>query len=741
MIDENVTVLLVENDDILRVIYKRIIATQAKKIFVATNGEEGFSVYKDKIPDIIISDIKLPVINGTDMIKKIRTIDKEVRVIMMSAFVDAMYFIQAIEAGVKGFLTKPIDSQKLEKLLKDQIHEILLERSVKEESRKRREAEKAREKSDYILRILSENTALFLRQGISDENIGIALKLLGEATSASRIYIFKQHNYKKQKVVSQVYEWVTDGIDSQIDNAELKNIPADSLIIKRWVKILQSGDIIMGNVETDFPKNEKDILQPQNIKSLLEIPIFVEDDLWGFIGLDECEELREWAEVEINALRLVANNIGAAFYRKRVEHKLITLNADLENRVKARTKELEIEVSERMHTEVLLRDSEEKYRLIFENANDGILLIDNFGKIILLNPKMVEIFGMLPKEVIGKPFPQFINKDYREVVKSITHHEKKQRVAATIDVTLTNAHNDTFWLELKPTPIFWDGDLNTLIFVSNVTLRKIAQDELNALNLNLEKRVIQEVQKVEKQQQLLIQKSKLESMGELAAGLAHEINQPLGGLSMGLDNILYKLNENELTDEYLTTKFGILFKDIERIRSIIEHVRVFSRDQQNIQKEKVEVNKIIQNALSLVENQFRSENIELITHYDNEPLFILTNPYRIEQVLLNLFSNARYAVNKKSTLTGNHDYIKQITIHLSSKANMLLIIVGDNGIGMSEEVLQKIFEPFFSTKDIESGTGLGLSISYGIIKESNGKIFAQSVPDEGTKMIIELPLI
>jgi len=741
MTPENVTVLLVESDDILRVIYKRMIGKQVNEIFVAVNGEEGFAVYKDIVPDIIITDIKLPVINGIDMVKKIRALDKNVRVIMMSAFVDVKYFIQAIETGVKGFLSKPVDSEKLENILREQIHEIILERKVNEEGKKRMEAEKAREKSDYVLRILSKNTALFLRQGISDENIGIALKLLGEATSASRIYIFKQHNYKKQKVLSQVYEWVADGIDSQIDNAELKQIPADSPIMKRWVKILQSGDIIMGNVDTDFPKNEKEILQPQNIKSLLEIPIFVEDDWWGFIGLDECEELREWSEVEINALRLVANNIGAAFYRKKVEYKLITLNSDLENRVKERTKELEIEVSERMLTEVLLRESEEKYRLIFENANDGIFLIDNKGKIILLNPKMVEIFGLIPKEVIGKPFYQYIDKDYREVAKSISYHDKKQTIDSTIDVILTNAHNDTFWLELKPTPILWDGEMNTLIFVSNVTLRKIAQDELNKLNLNLEKRILEEVRRVEYQQQLLIQKSKLESMGELAAGLAHEINQPLGGISMGLDNILYKLNDNNLSDEYLKTKFNVLFKDIERIRSIIEHVRVFSRDQQKIKKEKVEIHKIIKNALSLVENQFRSDNIELITKLENKPLSILANPYRIEQVLLNLFSNARYAVNNKVASEESQSYTKQITIELISKANMMLIIIGDNGIGMDKEVAEKIFDPFFSTKDIESGTGIGLSISYGIVKESNGKIFAQSAYGEGTKMFIELPLI
>ena len=736
---ENITVLLVESDDILRAVYKRIIAGQAKRVLVATNGDEGFSVYQSSKPDLIITDIKLPVINGIDMVRKIRRNDKNIRVIMMSAFVDTKYFIQAIETGVKGFLTKPVDSEKLSKILKDQIHEIVLERKIGEEEIRRREAETAREKSDNILRVLSEITALFLQQGISDENINYALRLLGEATLASRLYIFKKHGYKNTVVISQVYEWVNGGIQSQIHNKDLQNIPIDAEIFKRWIGLLQANSLVFGDVAVDFPDSEKQILEAQEIKSLLVIPIFVEDEWWGFIGLDECIQVRQWSEVEINALRLVAANIGAAFYRKKVEYQLISLNTDLENRVKERTKELEIEVAERKKTEILLRESEEKYRLIFENANDGILLADKDGKVLMLNPRMIEIFGLVPRDVIGKPFCNFIDKEFREPAKSILMMDTINPDSATIDVIITHKNKQKHWLELKPTGINWDSDKAFLIFASDVTLRKEAQEELNKLNLHLENRVRKEIRKVEQQQQLLIQKSKLESMGELSAGLAHEINQPLGGLSMGLDNILYKLNENELTNDYLVSKLSLLFKDIERIRTIINHVRIFSRDQQNIQKEQIEVQKIIQNSVSLIANQFHSENIKLTIEPGSEPVFIHVNQYRIEQVLLNLLSNAKYAVNKKAVLSGNAEYEKKVTIKVASKDKMMLILVEDNGIGMEEKVLCKIFDPFFSTKDTESGTGIGLSISYGIIKESNGRIRAQSVPGKGTTMIVELP--
>ncbi|RLD85527.1 MAG: hypothetical protein DRJ09_12810 [Bacteroidetes bacterium] len=738
---ENITVLLVESDDILRTVYRRIIAGQTKHVLVATDGEEGFKMFQSSKPDLIITDIKLPVINGIDMIRKIRRNDKTTRVIMMSAFIDTKYFIQAIETGVKGFLTKPVDSTRLAKVLKEQIHEIVLEQKIKEEEIRRREAEQAREKSDNILRVLSETTALFLKQGISDENVNSTLRLLGEATHASRLYIFKKHIYKEMEVVSQVYEWVNNGIQSQLHNNDLQNIPVNSGIFLRWIGLLQENSIILGDVKTDFPDIEKQVLEMQDIKSLLVIPVFAENEWWGFIGLDECEKVRQWSDVEINALRLVASNIGAAFYRKRVEYQLISLNADLESRVKERTKELELEITERKRAEILLRESEEKYRLIFENANDGILLTDKQGKILMLNPQMIEIFGLIPRDVIGKSFCGFIDKPFRDPAKSILRIDSTNPEPVTADVIITHKNKQKHWLELKPTAINWDNNKAFLIFASEITLRKKAQDELNKLNLHLENRVKTEVRKVEQQQQLLIQKSKLESMGELSAGLAHEINQPLGGLSMGLDNILYKLNENELTNEYLVSKLTVLFKDIERIRSIINHVRVFSRDQQNIQKEKIEVKKIIQNSVSLIANQFSSENITLTIEYADKPVFIHVNQFRIEQVLLNLLSNAKYAVNKKSALSNDTRYKKNVTIKVASKAKMMLIMVEDNGVGMNEEVLCKIFDPFFSTKDSESGTGIGLSISYGIIKESNGNIIAQSIPGKGTTMIVELPTI
>ncbi|MFU8844149.1 MAG: sensor histidine kinase, partial [Bacteroidales bacterium] len=260
------------------------------------------------------------------------------------------------------------------------------------------------------------------------------------------------------------------------------------------------------------------------------------------------------------------------------------------------------------------------------------------------------------------------------------------------------------------------------------------------LNLTLEKRVVEELKKREKQQQLLIQKSKLESIGELAAGIAHEINQPLGGISMGLDNILFKLSYGGVSEEYLKTKIDALFKDIDRIRQIINHVRIFSRDQKNLVDEPININEVIQDTLSLITKQYQNHNVDIALDLESGCCHTTGNKYRIEQVLLNLLSNAKYAVDERfrQLKTG---YQKKIGIRTHTSNDYIVVDITDNGIGIPEKYINNIFDPFFTTKEVEKGTGLGLSISYGIIQEMKGSILVESRENEYTKMSIHLPRI
>lgn len=729
----DIKLLLVEDDAVIRNIYKQILGQLVVTLFIASNGEEGYRSYLNNSPDLIITDIKMPVMNGLDMIKKIREEDKAMRIIIMSAYGESRFFINAIEYGVKGFLVKPVETDHLKEVITGQANEILMEKRLMLEAKLRETAEAERKKSEDILKALLNITTHFFTKGINDESINFMLSQTGKTTNVSRVYIFQVKLIEGEKYASQVYEWVADGISEQIDNPELKDVPLFLDEFRIFEDQMTNRLNVTGHA-TDFDEPLRSIFKAQDIKSLLTIPIYVSDAWWGFIGFDDCIREREWSVSEINALNMLSLVFGGALFRGEVEKEMKLLNSQLEERVFERTKELENEIKEKTYAQELLKDSEEKYRLIFENANDGIfLLIDR--KIVFTNPKVSEIFGELPRDIIASKLDKFIKYEFLSQINRYFDTVKKPFNDFEIQAELINGN----WVAIKSTSLYWDSEPAFLVFMSDITKRKNAEKELFKLNEYLERRITEELERANLQQQLLVQKSKLESIGELSAGLAHEINQPLGGLSMGLDNINFHFESGATDETYVRSKIDILFKDIDRIRKIIEHVRIFSREQDNMLAEAFNPKVVIDNALSLVNRQFIDRRIEIIQKVE-EDIEIIGNPFRLEQVVLNILSNARHAVEEKGRRLNDENYGKRINIELYKAEPDMFLIISDNGIGVDKKVISKVFDPFFTTKSQEKGTGLGLSISYGIISEMKGSIEIDSELDAYTRMIIKLPL-
>jgi signal transduction histidine kinase len=271
------------------------------------------------------------------------------------------------------------------------------------------------------------------------------------------------------------------------------------------------------------------------------------------------------------------------------------------------------------------------------------------------------------------------------------------------------------------------------------TKQKETEQRIIEMNKNLEKRMILEIKKQEKQQLLLAQKSKLESLGTLSAGIAHEINQPLGGLSMGLDNILLRLAENNLTNDYLKEKVNLMFESVDRIKRIIEHTRTFSRSHKPASFERVDLNEVVNSTLNMVNAQFLSHGVNIEINLQSDIEKVIADKFKIEQVVLNLLSNAKFAVDEKENLQLQANYTKNIKITTSQDHEYVTISVRDNGIGIKSKDIDKIFDPFYTTKKVDKGTGLGLSISYGFIKDILGEISVDSKEGEYTKFYVKIP--
>ena len=186
--------------------------------------------------------------------------------------------------------------------------------------------------------------------------------------------------------------------------------------------------------------------------------------------------------------------------------------------------------------------------------------------------------------------------------------------------------------------------------VHDITDIRTAELELRIFNKYLEEKVTSELKRSEMHDQALLQKTKLEVIGEMAAGMAHEINQPLTGITMGLDNILNKASSSGIEETYLIEKLKTLFGYVKRIENIIEHVRTFSRDQQITISEKFNINETIDNAILLVNKTYKNNGIE-IDFKHSDKLYSKGNKYKFEQVMLNLLSNANDAILEKKEIT------------------------------------------------------------------------------------------
>ena len=730
-----ISVLIVEDDHVQLQLYEQLIKDYVEKIYTASNGLEGLELYKKHPTDLVITDIRMPLLNGLDMISHIKKINPKLRAIVISAYSDSSFFMQAIEKGVKTYLLKPIDAHRLQNVILEQAQEIHIEHRIKEEEQLRKKAEQNLLKSENILQAVSEAAEVLLHKGFNDESMNYMLSRLGEAANVSRVYLFENFKEDEKDYAYYSYEWLAWGVKSSRDNQSFKNLPLDESPVKNLAVDLSQGETIYGNRD-DYGEKEQYLLDKHNIISFVAVPVLIDNEWIGTIGLDDCFNQRDWSVSEINSITTAANIIGAAIIRTKAENQLLKLNRNLEARVSQRTLKLEKENNERKIVEGLLRESEEKYRLIFENSSDGILISSN-DKILFMNPQVYELTGYYLNELIGREFFDIVHPTYVNLVKENMLMSLAGKEIPPFDIQLVHKSGKTIWVEMKSDEMLWENKPALLSFLTNIDSRITYAHELEVLNTTLEERVQEELKQREKQQQLFVQKSRLESLGELAAGIAHEINQPLGGLSMSLENMLDELEVELQESGYIKNKFDLMFEDIERIRQIIDQVRMFAREQKSAHRESFDVLTAIQNSLKLVRRLYQDQQIDFQIVLPQEEAFSYGNGRQFEQVVLNVLSNAKHAVSCKEKKIDN--FLKQILLHCEVTEDEIILTIRDNGCGIPKPDLVNVFNPFFTTKTAEEGTGLGLSISYGIITDMKGSIEINSTLERGSEVCIKVP--
>lgn len=375
-----------------------------------------------------------------------------------------------------------------------------------------------------------------------------------------------------------------------------------------------------------------------------------------------------------------------------------------------------LDITERKLAEAALHESEEKYRSLFNSGPNPIFVVDQENLVILdANPMAEETYGYAKEDLIGRPFQQLGPvEDVLEGLANFDNHDWPKACVIDSKVQHYQKNKKPFYVRVTACPIKYKDKEAIILGITDIT------------------------EMLEKEAQLL-QADKMTMLGEMSAGVAHELNQPLNAIKMGNEYLKMMVERgNTVPEKDLLEVASQVSEQVDRASEIINRLREFGH-KPGFAKEKVDVNKPIQMVAGMVKQQLGLQNIQVDVYLEENLPHIWGHNNSIEQVILNLVTNARDAIHeKKEARPDSGDDV--ITIRSYKENDMVAVSVSDTGAGIPEAEKNRIFEPFFTTKEVGKGMGLGLSITYGIVKDYGGKIEVYSDEDAGTTFKLTFPL-
>jgi PAS domain S-box-containing protein len=390
---------------------------------------------------------------------------------------------------------------------------------------------------------------------------------------------------------------------------------------------------------------------------------------------------------------------------------------------------LDRDVTEQVTSEIALCEAEERYRIQFEEALDGIVIADaQTGIIVNCNSSMAKMVKRTKEELIGQH--QSILHPPEEIEggfsKTFKQHLGEKEGEALEDKIITK-EGEIRYVSIKANKLRIKEKEYLQGIFRDITETKKAQDELKIA-----------YEKLKQTQAQLVQSAKMASVGILAGGVAHEINNPLVGVLNNVQLIKMMVQENK---DFNLEEFKELLDIIEasalRCAKITRSLLDFSRSSEGLFKS-VSLNELAERVIILIQHELGLQNVIIKKEFANELPLISADSQLLQQAIFDIISNAKWAIQKKSGKQGGTITLKTA---YDKENKQVLLYISDTGIGIPQENLERIFEPFFTTKEVGEGTGLGLYIVYNIIKEHKGTITVESQFGKGTTFKISLPAL
>ncbi len=512
------------------------------------------------------------------------------------------------------------------------------------------------------------------------------LEPLGRAADASRVYVFEARRDPAGLVrIHQKAEWCAPGVRSELENPETQDFPLEEQLGGDVLALLSAGQPLQA-LSRELPSPLREVLERQGIHAILLLPLRVHGELFGFIGFDNCVAPRPWRELEVSVLAGAAGALSLALEQRLAD-------------------------ARRVRTEAALRRSEAGFLLLIEAFPDPVVVHAD-GVLRSVNPAAVRYLGYPGAgELVGRPVLSLLDAEHPEDVGRHFEEARGGLAARASEVRMLRQDGSPVVAELVTLGVLFEGRPALVTVARDFTERKRMQAQL-------------------------MLSDRMAAMGTLAAGIAHELNNPLAYVLANLDYVTAGLapRSTAYAEDELTEWRQVLLEareGAERMRQLVRQLKAFSRvDEEH--EERVELHPVLDSVALMAAKEVRSR-ARLVKEY-GAPLAVRGNEGKLFQVFLNLVINAAQSIPE-----GRREEHMVRLVTRSDARGRVVVEVHDTGCGIKPEHLGRLFEPFFTTKPTGVGTGLGLSICHTIIRALGGDILVDSTPGQGTVFRVVLP--
>lgn len=692
------TILIIDDETFIRESYADYLEDRDFITLTAENGREGLEIMEREKPDLILTDLRMPEVNGLEVLQRAHKLSPDTPLIVISGTGQISDSIQALKLGAWDYILKPVEDMSI------------IAHSV----------EQALERAHLLAenRLYQENLEVLVYERTRE--LELANKRLQEI------------NARLQKVAITTKELTTCSDISGFGSTLLQEFAAHMtasggslfLVEEGGLRLLHTIDRRLIPEFIPFPLPEKSVFR-QTIEH--EKPLLIQD-------------IRQENRVKPSGWKGYSDNSTLVFPLPDESGKIVGI-LSLHSKIKPPFVEQDKEIGSILAThgsETLravqsssaMRESEERQRIILNSLRIGVLVVDPEARTIVdSNSEASKLIGIKEEQLVGSRCAFFQNCVDSNGCPVIDYNQ----IVSNSEEVLLKTDGAKVHVLKTVVPIRLNNRLHLLESFIDISKRKEVEQEKKQLEAQLGRA------------------QKMEAVGTLAGGLAHDLNNALNGIFAPTSILINKLKQNHnLAHDQLSKQLNRIQQSGYRISDMVSQLMAVSYKQE-LSMAAVDLNLSVKHVLKIAQNSF-DKSIEIVTTLYKQSARTAADPTQIEQVLLNLAINAAHAMTIMrdhddpwgGKLTISVDYIDLDSRFLQLRPDAIVdkywkVSVSDTGVGMDENELAQIFTPFFTTKEQGQGTGLGLSMVYSIIKEHQGLVEVDSEPSKGTTFNVYLP--